>query len=311
LDGGGRIVPTVAGKAGGGSARIAELDRALGRLARPVVERLPRRVRRAAERIERRPGGAGQLAAAGFLLASVLYGLVAGGQIGGVVDSALVFLGLGIQTVEVSGDAATPQEAILGKLQPKGSLLNFDIESAQNRIEELPWIAGAKIRKFFPNTLSVDVSERTPFALWQRDGQVYVIDKDGREIEPLQDQRYGKLPFTVGDEANHAAADLLAQIDAQPAIAERLQSAVFVAARRWDLHLDDGLTVKLPEHDVGPALAELVQLDAEKQLLSRDVVVIDLRLPDRVTVRLPEGRSLQDVISDGRPLKGKPGKTRT
>ena len=233
LDGGGRVVPTIAIKAGGGSARIAALDRALGRLSRPLVERLPRRLRRAAERIERRRGGGrGQLAAAGFLLASVFYGLVAGGHIGRVADSALVLLGLGIETVQVSGDAATPEAAILDELQPRGSLLNFDIESAQNRIAELPWVAEATIRKFFPNTLSVNVSERTPFALWQRNGQVYVIDQAGKEIAPLQDPRYGKLPFIVGDEANRAAANLFAEINAQPAVAERLRSAVFVGARR-------------------------------------------------------------------------------
>jgi cell division protein FtsQ len=77
-----------------------------------------------------------------------------------------------------------------------------------------------------------------------------------------------------------------------------MRAAVLVAERRWDLHLENGVTVKLPEKNVRQALATLVKLDAEQQLLARDVVVIDLRLPDRVTVRLPEGRSLEDVTSE-------------
>ncbi len=89
-----------------------------------------------------------------------------------------------------------------------------------------------------------------------------------------------------------------------------MRAAVLVADRRWDLHLDHGVTVKLPEKHVRQALAELVKLDADEKLLARDVVVVDMRLPDRVTVRLPEGRSLDDVTSDGAaPLKQ--GKTRT
>lgn len=305
-------MPTVTGEAGGRSALVASLDLALGRLAGPLVERLPRRLRRVADRIERRRGGgAGQLAAGGFLLASVVYGLIAGGQIGRVADSLLVFAGLGVGTVQISGDVQTSEAAILAKLQVGGSLLRFDIDAAQKRLAELPWVEQASVRKFFPNTLTVNVTERTPFALWQRDGTVYVIDRSGKEIEPLGDTRYSKLPFTVGDGANLAAATFVAQIEAQPDIAARMHSAVLVAGRRWDLHLEDGVTVKLPEKDVGPALAELVRLDAEKALLSRDVVVVDLRLPDRLTLRLPEGRSLDDVMSDGRAVKAKPAKART
>jgi cell division protein FtsQ len=78
-----------------------------------------------------------------------------------------------------------------------------------------------------------------------------------------------------------------------------MRAAVLVAGRRWDLHLEEGVTVKLPEKGIRQALAQLVKLDAEHGLLSRDVTVVDLRLPDRVTVRLPEGRSLEDVTSDG------------
>ena len=84
-----------------------------------------------------------------------------------------------------------------------------------------------------------------------------------------------------------------------------MHDAVLVAGRRWDLHLDNGVTVKLPEKGVREALAQLVKLNSEKQLLARDVVVIDLRLPDRVTVRLPEGRSLDDVTSQGGQIQAR------
>ena len=284
----------------GGAALIAGLDHALGRLMRPFVALVPRRLRRVADRIERqRTRPFGQVGAVAFLLASVLYGLIVGGQLGRVGDALLVVAGFGINDVKITGAKETAEIAILEKLEVGGSLLAFDAQAAQARLADLPWVASAVVRKFYPDTLSVEIIERQPFALWQRRGTVYVIDKGGAEIVPLTESRFGKLPFTVGRGANTEAAEFLDVVLAEPVIAGQMRAAVFVSGRRWDLHLDNGVTVKLPETDVRAALAQLVKLSSERQLLQRDVVVVDLRLPDRVTVRLPEGRTLEDVTSDG------------
>jgi cell division protein FtsQ len=284
----------------GAAAIIAGLDHALGALMRPVVKIMPRRLRRIAERIERqRTRPLGQMAAVTFLLAAVLYGLIVGGQLGRLGDAMLVVAGFGIENIEINGYKETPELAILEKLEIGGSLVGYDVAEAQDRIATLPWVARATVRKFYPSTLSVEIEEREPFALWQRQGQVFVIDRGGTEIVSLEESRFGKLPFMVGEGANQRVGDFLADINAEPDIAAQMRAAVLVAGRRWDLHLEDGVTVKLPEKNIRAALAQLVRLNAERQLLQRDVIVIDLRLPDRVTVRLPEGRSLEDVTSDG------------
>ena len=295
----------------GAAAIIAGLDRALGALMRPVVNLMPRRLRRIAERIERqRTGPLGQMAAVTFLLASVLYGLIVGGQLGRLGDAMLVVAGFGIENIEINGYKETSELAILEKLEVGGSLVGYDVAEAQDRIATLPWVARATVRKFYPSTLSVEIEEREPFALWQREGQVFVIDRGGTEIVGLEESRFGKLPFMVGEGANQQVGDFLADINAEPDIAAQMRAAVLVAGRRWDLHLEDGVTVKLPEKNIRAALAQLVRLNAERQLLQRDVIVIDLRLPDRVTVRLPEGRSLEDVTSDG-PDEAPGAKART
>jgi cell division protein FtsQ len=281
-----------------GTAFLAALDHALGRAMRPLANLLPRRLRRAAERIERqRARPLGQLAAAGFLAVTILYALIIGGQIGRVGDALLVLVGFGIDDVQISGERETSEIAVLQKLEPSGSLIAFDVAAAQERVAELPWVSGAVVRKYYPGTLSVEITERRPFALWQRDGEVFVIDKTGTEIALLDESRFTKLPFMVGGGANSTAPGFLADLFTQPDIAMQMRAAVLVAGRRWDLHLEDGVKVKLPEKNIRQALAQLVKLDLEHQLLARDVSVIDLRLPDRVTVRLPEGRSLKDVTS--------------
>ena len=291
---------TVSGARRGVTALVAGLDRALGRAMRPLGALVPRRLRRVADRLERKGGKPiGQLAAAGFLFATVLYALVVGGQIGRVGDSLLVVLGFGIDHIDIRGNTETSDIALWETLQPTGSLLAYDVDEAQKRVGALPWVARATVRKFYPSMLSVRIEERQPFALWQRDGQVFVIDDTGTEIVPLEEARFGKLPFMVGQGANEKAAEFFVEILAEPEISAQMRAAVLVAGRRWDLHLENGVTVKLPEKGLRQALAQLVKLDGERQLLSRDVIVVDLRLPDRVTVRLPEGRTLEEVTSEG------------
>jgi cell division protein FtsQ len=293
-------VPTVKRVGMEGAALLARLDRALGHLLRPLVDLLPRRLRRAAEKMEgRRALHVGEVAAAGFLCLTVFYALIVSGQIGRVGDGLLVFLGFGIEDVKITGQHETSEIAVLEKLEIAGSLIGFDVAAAQERVGELPWVSDAVVRKYYPSTLSVEITERKPFALWQRDGEVFVIDRSGTEIVKLADPRFAKLPFMVGGGANSTAHDFLAALFTQPEIATQMRAAVLVAERRWDLDLDGGVKVKLPEKQVRQALAQLMKLDSQYELLARDVTVIDLRLPDRVTVRLPEGRSLEDVTSDG------------
>lgn len=283
-----------------GPTFVATLDHALGRILRPLADFVPRRLRRAAEKLElRSTRPIGQLAAAGFLFVTIVYALFVGGQIGRVGDQLLVTLGFGISDIQINGEKETSEIAIIEQLAIDGSLISFDVAGAQKRLGELPWIERVSVRKFYPGTLAIEINERIPFALWQRGGDVFVIDRSGTEIVPLDESRFSKLPFMVGGGANETADIVLPDLLSQPDIANQMRAAVLVAGRRWDLHLDNGVTVKLPEKGVREALAQLVKLNTEQELLMRDVVVVDLRLPDRVTVRLPEGRTLEDVTSEG------------
>ena len=294
------------------TAVVAGLDHGLGFVTRPLARLMPRRLRRVADRLERKRNKPfGQIAAAGFLLATVFYGLIIGGQLGRVGDAALVVLGFGIEHIQIDGFKETSELAVWEKLETKGSLLGFDVAEAQERVARLPWVARATVRKFYPSTLSVKIEERQAFALWQEDGEVQVIDDTGASIIPLEDSRFSKLPFMVGEGANGKAAEFFIEILAEPEISAQMRAAVLVAGRRWDLHLENGVTVKLPETDMRRALAQLVKLNSERQLLSRDVVVVDLRLPDRVTVRLPEGRTLEEVTSDKADTAKPAAKART
>jgi cell division protein FtsQ len=85
-----------------------------------------------------------------------------------------------------------------------------------------------------------------------------------------------------------------------------VHACVLVGERRWNLRLKNGIDVRLPESDIAPALERLVALDRAKNLITRDIVAIDLRLADRVTVRLSDAaaQARLEALKDKAKKKG-------
>jgi cell division protein FtsQ len=131
-----------------------------------------------------------------------------------------------------------------------------------------------------------------------------VISADGTTLGPFADRRFAALPFVVGPGAETRARAFLELLDRHPAIRDQVRASILVADRRWNLKLKNGIDVRLPEADPAGALALLAALDRDKKLLTRDITAVDLRLPDRVTVRLsdPAAQAREELL---RPRKGK------
>jgi cell division protein FtsQ len=284
-----------------------------GRIAEPVTDRAPARrarklarhtrVRRLARRWSRPlldlqlPRGAGIAAAALFVLGAIGYGAVRGGhgpaliaELSDLRDAAANGLGFRITSIALAGGKQVTREEILTTAGVTGrtSLLFLDAASARQRLKTNPWIAEATVLKLYPGRLHIEVTERDAFALWQKEGRVTVISADGTVVEPYVARRFASLPLVVGHGAGAKASSFLAVLDHYPALRDQVRASVLVAERRWNLKLKNGMDVRLPENGVERALDLLVQLDRDKKLLTRDITLIDLRLSDRVTVRLSE-----------------------
>jgi len=246
----------------------------------------------------RAPRGLGVAAAAAIVLGSVAYGVVRGGHVETVVtgfhdvrDALANAAGFRIVAVALSGNRQITREEILATAGVTGrsSLLFLDVNAARERLKANPWIADATVLKLFPDQLQVSIVERKPFALWQHEGRLSVIAQDGAVLEPYVARRFHRLPLVVGKGAAERAEGFLAMLDRLPAeLREQVKASVFVAERRWNLRLSNGLDIRLPEVEPDRALEHLVELDRDKQLLSRDILTVDLRLADRVTVRLSD-----------------------
>jgi cell division protein FtsQ len=243
------------------------------------------------------PRGAGTAVVLSFMVASTSFGVVRGGHLPEIAvefakarDAAANALGFRITSIALAGQSELTREEILAIAGVTGrtSLLFLDAAEARSRLKGNPWIAEATVLKLYPGRLHITVTERQAFALWQKDGKITVIADDGTVVEPYVARRFTHLPLVVGVGAETKAKEFLALIDRFPLVRDQMRAAVLVAERRWNLQLKSKLEIKLPETEIAAALATLVQLDREKQVLSRDLAVIDLRLPDRVTVQLTD-----------------------
>lgn len=248
----------------------------------------------------------------GVLIASSsAYGAYLGGDVEGIVQSITARTGFAVDQVKVVGNRQTSEIDILDRLELDGwtSLIGFNAEAARERISGLPWIEVAAVRKVYPHTLEVRVEEREPFALWQQGNDLSVIEKDGAVIAPFSGGKQVLLPLLIGAGAPAKAPDFLAKIEKYPELASRVKGYVRVGERRWDLKLDNGITVKLPEDGEDQAIAELVSMDHDKGLLSRDIAAVDMRLSDRLVVQLtPEAATQREAALNEKPksLKRKP-----
>lgn len=200
-------------------------------------------------------------------------------------------IGLEVDDVLVAGRNRTEQSEILGALGIGRGLpmLAFDPHTAKERLEALPWIAGAEVERRLPNLVFVRLSERLPMALWQLDGRFSVIDREGTVIPGAEAEPFHGLPLVVGAGAPAHAADLLALLTSEPSLQRHVIAATRIGERRWNVHLHGGIDVQLPEADAAAAWSQLARLDRQHGLLARDITLIDLRQPDRLIVRARPG----------------------
>ncbi|MCB5177134.1 cell division protein FtsQ/DivIB [Microvirga lenta] len=266
--------------------------------------------------IERRvPRFLGTGLALGFFGAVTVTGLWQGGHLDEIMRNhgephhalASAF-GLGLDRITISGISQIRENEVLaaGGLHDKLSLAFLDVNDLRERLERVPMIKSAAVRKLYPNELVITLTEREPHAIWQLNGELFVIAADGTVIDLMQDERFVDLPLVVGEGANMRSKDYLALLEAAGPLKERIRAGSLVSGRRWTLKMDNGMDVRLPELGAADALARLVKLEREQKILEKDVLAIDLRMADRVVVRLTEeAASARADALKKKPMRGK------
>ena len=164
-----------------------------------------------------------------------------------------------------------------------------DVAEIRRRLLNYGWVKDARVSRRLPDTLVIDIVERTPSALWQNQGQLALIDSEGVVLDRVPVDKMPDLPLLIGPGANAHEEQLGRLMAAVPSLKPQLASASWIGGRRWDVKFQSGETVALPEGEEAAkaALMKFARLDKETGLLGRGIVRFDLRVPGKMIVRLP------------------------
>lgn len=164
-----------------------------------------------------------------------------------------------------------------------------DVGGIRRRLLGYGWVKDARVSRRLPDTLVIDVVERAPAALWQNQGELALIDNAGVVLDRVPVDKMPDLPLLIGAGANGQEQQLGRLMGAVPTLKPQLASASWIGGRRWDLNFQSGETVALPEGEdaAKDALVKFARLDKQSGLLGRGIVRFDLRVPDKMIVRLP------------------------
>ncbi|WP_375679453.1 cell division protein FtsQ/DivIB [Bartonella sp. AP7XZML] len=232
----------------------------------------------------------GSFAVVWFFFVTAFYGLSSSGQMAVIVNTIILDSSFVVTHVDISGNKRLAKQDIFKilKLDVAPSIFTFDVERARSLLEKQAWVQSANVQKIYPNRMRISIVEREPYAIWQHDGIMDIVDNTGRVIVPFKGEIVRDLPLVVGQGAQNAAKVFIQALSVYPEVYDRIRAFVRVGDRRWDLVLNNGMRVMLPENGALERLSFLFSSGIMQDLLSRDILSVDLRLADRITVSLSD-----------------------
>ncbi|HVF37835.1 MAG TPA: cell division protein FtsQ/DivIB [Sphingomicrobium sp.] len=229
-----------------------------------------------------------------FVLAIAATALVAldiPAKLGQAAGEAVGDAGFRVKSVDVQGlKRMDPRPVYDIALDQKSTALPLlDVSDIRARLLRFGWVKDARVSRRFPDTLVIDIVERTPAALWQDEQRLNLIDSEGVVLDRVPVAQMPDLPLLIGRGANRQSVALERLLTKVPTLKAQMVSASWVGQRRWDLSFQSGETVALPEGQeaAATALTRFAKMDKSAGLLGRNIVRFDLRIPGKMTVRLP------------------------
>jgi cell division protein FtsQ len=220
-------------------------------------------------------------------------------KVGIAAGEAVGDAGFRVKSIDVRGIKRMDPRPVyeLAADQKTTAMPLLDVTGIRQRLLEYGWVKDARVSRRFPDTLVIDIVEREPAALWQDEDRLTLIDAEGVVLDRVPVAQMPDLPLLIGKGANNHAVALDALLNKAPALKAQLMSATWVGERRWDLSFQSGETVALPEgaKAAETALTRFAKEDKSAGLLGRGYLRFDLRIPGKMTVRLPQAPGEQSV----------------
>lgn len=200
--------------------------------------------------------------------------------------------GLGVTDVEIEGNKIVKTQVIVDKvLQYVGdakttSIVLIGLDDLEKEIKEIGWIDSADIRKKFPGSILIRIKERKPSAIWQNNGKIYLSDSNGNLITDKVGNEYLNLPVVVGSDSKKEVTDFFEIISSSAYLYSMVDKGKVVGNRRFDIIMENGVVIKLPEKDPKKAWQKLAEIEKEKHVLSKNIKYIDMRIEGQVVTGL-------------------------
>jgi len=216
--------------------------------------------------------------------------------------------GFEVKNVEVSGirrvDELKVYDIVLA--QKDRAMPLVDVGEIRRDLMQNGWIGEARVSRRLPDTLVVDLSERSPAAVWKNGDRLALIDAQGHVLEPIVPEHKPNLPMLIGPDANLKAVALSKLLDAAPALKPQIAGAEWIGNRRWNLQFKTGETLALPEgRDVSAgALVKFAKMDGKNRLLGSRFTYFDFRDPTKGYMRLKSGDDLSEDAVTGKAGQG-------
>ena len=239
-------------------------------------------------------------AAIGAVAAATWVGIP--GMVGAAMAEQVGAAGFRVDQIEITGLKRMDRMSVYAVAldQQSRAMPLVDLEAVRQKLLRYGWIADAHVSRRLPDTLLVDIVERTPAAVWQDNGQLTLIDAKGVLLEPVSPNAIPDLPLIIGPGADRQEANYQALLAAAPAMKPRVKAAAWVGNRRWDLTFDSGETLALPEESPAAALVRFAELDGARPLLGRGWLRFDMRDPTKLVARKPGASLAHQVPDDGK-----------
>lgn len=191
-----------------------------------------------------------------------------------------------LKKIKFDGNEKVPEILLLkvSKLHYKKSSLETPIKEVKERLEKLSWVKAAVVQRKLPGQISTRISERTPVAILQSQNKLHLVDSDGVILDNDGMGNYNNLPIVAGKGAETEFFSFLQTLEKFPKIRRQLVFAVRVGQRRWNIRINRGITVKLPEKGLMQAFGILDEISDSKGFFNEGIKSLDLRVPDRIVI---------------------------
>ncbi|MCC3861364.1 cell division protein FtsQ/DivIB [Pseudemcibacter aquimaris] len=204
------------------------------------------------------------------------------------VEDSLVDAGLTVEKIDIEGELQTSVGEIMetAGIEIGQPLLAVNIKEIKERIELLNWVKTATIARKMPDGVAINIVEHQPAALWQVDNKLWILSDEGVRITDQGLEYFSDLPMISGNGADDNLEELMITVSQNMELFDRVETATWVGGRRWDLILNNGIKIMLPENGMEVAWQNLIEFERQEKLLAKNILAVDFRIQDKTVVRL-------------------------